>query len=104
PGTRVHETGADWSRVRCRQRLTQLSTPLASARMPRTRLRISCVHCGRRVALVGDVSLSVLTLLATHLQRRHPGEQLEAHPGKDAILSHFAITPVNPGYEPPDAA
>ena len=68
------------------------------------RLRISCVHCGRPVALVGDISLSVLTLLATHLQRRHPGEQVGAHPGEDAILSHFAITPVNPGSEPPDAA
>ena len=45
----------------------RLGTPLASARMSRTRLRISCVHCGRPVALVGDISLSVLTLLATHL-------------------------------------
>ena len=63
--------------------------------MPRTRLRISCVHCGRPVALVGDISLSVLTLLATHLQRRHPGEKLGAHPGEDAILS---------GYDPSDEA
>ena len=72
--------------------------------MPRTRLRISCVHCGRPVALVGGMSLSVLTLLATHLQRRHPGEKLGAHPGEDAILSHFAITPVDPDDEPPNAA
>src|SRR5207249_1877957 len=46
----------------------------------------SCVHCGRPVALVGGISLSVLTLLATHLQRRHPGEKLGAHPGEDAIV------------------
>ena len=98
------ETGGDRSRAYCRQALIELGTPLASAWMPRTRLRISCVHCGRPVALVGDISLSVLTLLATHLQRRHPGEQLGAHPGEDAILSHLAITPVNPGSEPPDAA
>src|SRR5207244_9732872 len=62
---------------------SELGTPFANAGKPKTRLRISCVHCGRPVTLVCDISLSVL---ATHLRRRHPREQLGAHPGEDAIL------------------
>jgi len=72
--------------------------------MSGTRLRISCRHCRRPVALVHDLRLSTLTVMATHLRRFHPQEQLGDDPTRDAILSHFAITPVDPNSEPPNAA
>lgn len=70
--------------------------------MPGTRLRIVCVHCRRTVAQVHDIGLSALTVMATHLQRRHPEEPLGAQPSRDTILAHFSIIAAD--GEPPDVA
>ncbi len=75
----------------------------AFASLTGTRLLVSCVHCHRTVAQVPDVGLATLTVMATHLRRRHREEPLGEQPSRDAILSHFSITPA-PDDEPPDAA
>ncbi len=72
--------------------------------MAGTRLLVSCVHCHRTVAQVPDVGLITLTVMATHLRRRHREEQLGEQPSRDVILSHFSITPADPDDEPPAVA
>jgi hypothetical protein len=72
--------------------------------MAGTRLLVFCVHCHRTVAQVPDVGLSTLAVMATHLRRRHPEEQLAERPSRDAILAHFRVTLADPDEEPPNVA
>ncbi|TMB18116.1 MAG: hypothetical protein E6J71_13150 [Deltaproteobacteria bacterium] len=72
--------------------------------MAASRLRVVCIHCRRPLAQVHDVGLSTLTVMTTHLRRRHPEEQLGYDPTRDAILRHFTITPMDPDDDPPNAA
>ncbi len=72
--------------------------------MAGTRLLISCRHCHRPVALVHDVGVTALTVMASHLRRLHPQGELGKHPGPEAILPHFRIMPAGPDDDPPDTA
>ena len=86
------------------RRLAGVRCGTAIASMAGTRLLISCRHCHRPVALVRDVGVTALTVMASHLRRLHPQEELGKHPGPEAILPHFRITPAGPDDDPPDTA
>jgi len=52
---------------------------------------------------VRHVGEAALVVMATHLRRLHPQDQLGEHPDAETILSHFRITPADPGDAPPNA-
>ncbi len=86
------------------RRLAGVRCGTAIASMAGTRRLISCRHCHRPIALVHDVGETALTVMATHLRGLHPQEEVGEHPGPEAILPHFRITPAGSDDDPPDTA
>jgi hypothetical protein len=58
----------------------------------RTRLAITCIHCGRRVMTVPSITDDDLVFLAAHLRMRH-AEHYKPKKEKplDDVLRHFKV-------------